>query len=132
MYKYVTTCTSKSCSEHRYLWVDLETNDYYITGSSPEIIIYGQVDTKKNETGYIKSLDSRIKNATTDILIWPYKLNSDDFTNKIVQYQRTYWNFEMSENDLFSIMQFRQNYCTHTFLYTENNTEMCSKCYKTK
>lgn len=132
MYKYVTVCKTHTSSEHRYLWVDLVENNYYISGSSPEIVIYGEIDSKKNEPGYIKSLDTRIKNAITELLIRPYKLTIDDYRNQRVIYQGTYWSFEISDNDIFNIMQIRQNYCNHTFINTENNTESCSKCYKIK
>lgn len=132
MYKYVTECISQSCSEHRYLWVDLESNDYYISGTSPETVVYGESSNKQFEQGYIKSLDNLIKNAIVEILLWPYKISATDLTNKFVQYQGTYWHFIVDNTHLYSILEMRQNLCSHEYAFSPNGIEICYKCYKNK
>jgi len=132
MYKYVTECISQTCSEHRYIWVDLDTNDYYISGTSPEIVVYGESNNKKSENGYIKSLDNLIKNAIVEILLWPYKIVSTDLVNKYTRYQGTYWYFTIDNTHLYSILEMRQNFCSHEFIFSPNGAEMCYKCYKNK
>ena len=132
MYKYVTDCISQSCYEHRYIWIDLDSNDYYISGTSPEIVVYGESNNKDSEQGYIKSLDNLIKNAITDMLLWPYKMSSTDLVNKYVQYQGTYWHFTIDNNHLYSILQMRQNLCSHEYIFSTDGYEMCYKCYKNK
>jgi len=132
MYKYVTECISHTCNEYRYLWIDLITDDYYISGTSPEIVIYGESNNKQYEKGYIKSLDNLIKNAIVDILLWPYKVSSYDLTNKFVQYQGTYWYFTVDNTHLYSILQMRQNFCNHDYIFSPNGNEICNKCYKDK
>jgi hypothetical protein len=100
MYKFVAVCFpshwNKWMSSCRYLWVDLETRALYISGDHQDIIEPDPSKTKRFMLMYdLEPVQETQYNPYKQVLTDPKRVTKQEFENKLVQYNNSYWNFKL-------------------------------------